>query len=265
MITYNNKEYPKALIYGDTHGCVEQVMELLAQAKLDNQIIPGRDLILSTGDLVDRGPDSTLNIRLCMNLGIQPVKGNHDDKWVRWRRNTQRELKDNNYKNKMRPLGPRDLEEFAKLTDEDHEWLAALPEFIEFKTLNQEYIVVHAGFLPGIPWRRQVFNTMCRLRYVDQDTKQMIPYRKDNDPPSNGKYWTEFWQGPEKVIYGHQVHDLNHVRVSNNNLCYGIDTGCCYAGNLTAMIIDASNPYQDKISYQQVKSSRAYAELWSHE
>lgn len=262
MITYNGKEYKRAIVFGDSHGCCQQVIELIHKV-YDNLIEqygrldgydPFANLWISVGDLTDRGPDSAELVQTCKLMNIQVVKGNHDNKWVRWRRNEQRKLTEPGYKNKMRPLSPHDLEEFAKLQDDDFTWLNGLPNYIEFGSSQDQWIVVHAGFLPDIPWRKQDYNIICRTRYIDPKTRKMIPYTKEY--PSGGPdsiYWTDFWQGPEKVIYGHQVHDLNHVRKSNNGLCFGIDTGAYLGGHLTAMIIDSSNPEIDKISYQQVQ------------
>src|SRR5690606_1029702 len=41
-------------IAGDIHGCYQWLMDELAR----RNFIPGQDLLISVGDLIDRGPDS---------------------------------------------------------------------------------------------------------------------------------------------------------------------------------------------------------------
>jgi hypothetical protein len=58
--------------------------------------------------------------------------------------------------------------------------------------------------------------------------------------PPDGHLWATRWPGPESVVYGHVVHDLAHPRLDEPRpgvFCYGIDTGCCFGGHLTALIL----------------------------
>lgn len=59
------------VIIGDIHGCLKSLEKLLEQ-------IPADAEIYSTGDLVDRGPDSKGVVSLCVERGIKPVMGNHE-------------------------------------------------------------------------------------------------------------------------------------------------------------------------------------------
>jgi diadenosine tetraphosphatase ApaH/serine/threonine PP2A family protein phosphatase len=257
MIKYNGLEFSRAIIISDIHGLYSEFSDLISLCDIDAKVL-NSDLVISVGDLEDRGPRSADVIKLCRKRNYQVVKGNHCDNWLGHHRNELREKSESGYKNKKRPLREHDYKEFKKLDNQDWEWMSNLPKYIEFESLNQQYIVVHAGFLPGIPYNQQSHNIISRVRYIDINTRQMIPYKVDNDPPPNSKYWTDFWQGPQKVIYGHQIWNQNHVRLSNNNLCYGIDTGLYKAGRLTALIIDASNPYIDRLSYKQIQGTINY-------
>ncbi|OON40515.1 serine/threonine-protein phosphatase [Izhakiella australiensis] len=62
-------------IVGDLHGCRRMLDEQLISQRFD----PQQDLLISVGDLIDRGPDS----RGCLALLDQPwfrcVRGNHEE------------------------------------------------------------------------------------------------------------------------------------------------------------------------------------------
>jgi hypothetical protein len=69
-------------------------------------------------------------------------------------------------------------------------------------------------------------------------------------------FWTEFWSGPESVVYGHNVHSEENPlieEVSPGVTCYGLDTGCCFGGRLTALILETKE-------IVQVQAKRAYYE-----
>lgn len=61
---------------GDLQGCLTPLQNLLE--RVDFQ--PGRDTLWSTGDLVNRGPQSLETLRFCYHLGdsFRMVLGNHD-------------------------------------------------------------------------------------------------------------------------------------------------------------------------------------------
>jgi hypothetical protein len=77
------------------------------------------------------------------------------------------------------------------------------------------------------------------------------------DAPDGVEPWAARWSGPQSVVYGHMVHDLTTPRIdrpADDVWCYGIDTGCCFGGHLTALIL----PERRLV---QVPAERAYAEL----
>lgn len=62
------------IIIGDLHGHPEILYRLLGQAKFD----PARDRVISTGDLVDRGPDSLGCLEFLNQPWFFAVRGNHE-------------------------------------------------------------------------------------------------------------------------------------------------------------------------------------------
>lgn len=67
-----------AAIFGDVHGRLDLLQILIARLREEY----GNDLDLySTGDLIDRGPDSRGVIDLCIRENVQAVLGNHES-WL---------------------------------------------------------------------------------------------------------------------------------------------------------------------------------------
>jgi serine/threonine protein phosphatase 1 len=89
------------------------------------------------------------------------------------------------------------------------DWIAALPPFL----LWPDLIVVHAGVAPGKRPETSTRAELTRIREVD------------------GKPWFDSWHGPETIVFGHwSVRgkvDLPLVK--------GLDTGCVYGGELSAI------------------------------
>jgi hypothetical protein len=69
----------------------------------------------------------------------------------------------------------------------------------------------------------------------------MAPQRRGEIPPHLSP-WATRWPGPESIIYGHHVHGLDEPRVDvpcAGVRCVGLDTGCCYGGRLSALVLPA--------------------------
>ena len=71
----------RVFVMGDIHGCLDEMNELLK--KIDFE--PKKDVLILTGDLVFRGKDSAGVIQRARELNALCVRGNHDDKVVRFR------------------------------------------------------------------------------------------------------------------------------------------------------------------------------------
>ncbi len=61
-------------LVGDLHGCFARLMAALRERKFD----PYQDLLLSVGDLIDRGPQSTECLDLLRYRWVYAVRGNHE-------------------------------------------------------------------------------------------------------------------------------------------------------------------------------------------
>lgn len=59
---------------GDIHGCLEQLRRKLWHCRFD----PWRDLLISVGDVIDRGPQSLRCLQLLEQHWVRAVRGNHE-------------------------------------------------------------------------------------------------------------------------------------------------------------------------------------------
>jgi bis(5'-nucleosyl)-tetraphosphatase (symmetrical) len=219
----------RTIVIGDVHGCLEELDALLRAADYR----PGRDRLVLLGDLLDRGPDGVGVVRRARELGADVVCGNHEEKHLRWAAHRARQREDPGYRIPMR-LGPRREAEHARLSDDDLRWLAALPPAI---ALDGGWVAVHAGALPGVPLEAQPPHVLLHLRDVDPEGRPLLGGALPCGP---ARPWAQAWTGPASVVYGHRVHALDAPRWDEpvpGVVCAGIDTGCCYGGRLTALVL----------------------------
>jgi hypothetical protein len=223
----------RTIVVGDVHGCLEELDELLRLV----QLRAGFDRLVFVGDLLDRGPDSVGVLRRARELGASSVLGNHESKHLRWARHEAWRRRDPSHRNPLRPFSPERMAEHRRLSADDLSWLAALPTVLR---LDGSWAVIHAGLSPRRRLDAQVREEVIRMRLVDTDG-HMVAQRRGAIPP-HLEPWATRWPGPESIIYGHHVHGLDEPRVDaphNGVRCVGLDTGCCYGGRLSALILPA--------------------------
>lgn len=89
--------------------------------------------------------------------------------------------------------------------------------------------------LRGMPRLRFIFNSFTRMRYCDREGRLDFEY---NGPPgTQPKHLMPWFKAPGRknadmtIIFGHWS-SLGYYEGDN---CYGIDTGCLWGGQLTAI------------------------------
>ncbi|HTE49441.1 MAG TPA: metallophosphoesterase [Kofleriaceae bacterium] len=189
------------VVIGDVHGCHQELLALL------DRIGPSQDdVLVSVGDLVDRGPEPAEVIRFFRDRpGSVVLTGNHERKHVRGVRSYAQEMT-------RLQLGAG----YAEAV----EWMATLPYYLEL----DDAIVVHAGLVPGVSLAEQREDVLCGSTAGEHELERQLA----------GRRWHEVWEGPKPVVFGHHVVDQPLVRPG---LIYGIDTGACHGGRLTALTL----------------------------
>lgn len=238
----------KTIIVGDSHGLIEEVVELVEQKC---GFKAGTDVLMSVGDMVDKGPESAAVVRFFRELGATVVLGNHEAKHVKYRKHFLALSKDPSYKIPMK-WGEDYARVFSSLSEKDLDWVCGLPKFHYFG--GGAWILVHAGLQAGLPMEKQA--KCLWLRYVRETDGEMIPFDGKPGAPVGGVWWASRWQGPEKIVYGHQPWD-GEVRVENGT--YGIDTGAVHGKKLTALVFEGVITADAKPEIVQVASKKVYA------
>lgn len=225
------------IVIGDIHGCLIEFEELLEKISYNSS----NDRLILLGDLVDRGPYSAEVIKKAREMNLESVMGNHEF-------NLLKKYNNPNYYDKSKKY-------YEKLSDEDLDYIFHMPPFIKVNN----YLIVHGGLRPNINIDLQKKEDLLSLRYLDSNmnTYSLSEFKKIKN--NEIKFWTHFWNGPESIIYGHQVHCLGSVlleKKDQNVFCIGMDSGCCFGGNLSALILET-------LEIIQVQSKDKYCELRS--
>ncbi len=215
----------RTIIIGDVHGCLDELLALVGKTRRDP-----RDRIVLVGDLVAKGPDSPGVVAWARESGADAVLGNHDAHVLRVAAGDH--IVRLPHRGVAESLAPADLD-----------WLRARPLWLRLGQLgDRERLVVHGGFVPGVPLDEQERDVVLNLRSIDADGR---PSKKLDGTP-----WAALWRGPEHVIFGHDA-----VRgLQRHPFATGLDTGCVYGNALTALVL----PDGDLVS---VPAARAYAPL----
>jgi serine/threonine protein phosphatase 1 len=192
----------RTIVIGDIHGCYDELLNLLAKVAISDA-----DRLVSLGDIVDRGADSVKVYDFLKNRPNTIVlMGNHERKHLRQTLSYGQEIV------KL---------QFGDRYDEFLTWTNNLPYYYE----TESAICVHAAIENGIPIAQQKEEVLCGCTAGEKYlTKQY-----------QNTYWSELYTGGKPVIFGHHV--VGDEPLTIDRRVYGIDTGACHGGRLTAVIL----------------------------
>lgn len=234
----------RIIFIGDIHGCYDELQSLLLKCSWD----PKSDRLILLGDLVDRGSNSGKVVRWARENNIEVVRGNHDDRYVKLHvKMKEHEKTPGNLKPTWLMNYPDRIKIYNSLSEEDHTWLANTP--IRIFIPEHKIIAVHAGIHPAKSLENQEDNSMMHVRFLHPG-HQRAPLDKDNaySQPKNSYFWADHYNEEWNVVYGHHVWSEEDIKIHANAKgykCYGIDTGCCFGGRLTALVFNeaGAEPY----------------------
>ncbi|KAG0286128.1 hypothetical protein BGZ96_009751 [Linnemannia gamsii] len=234
------KKASRTMIIGDVHGSLVGLDGFLKQVKFD----PSKDDIILAGDLVAKGPQSLEVIDRARQIQARCVRGNHDDKVIRWKGFLDSKNKD----------VPSDLVEGSehhkvaqKMTKEQYQYLLSCPLILTVpKELSVKKIpihVVHAGIDPSDKMAKQMPWVLVNIRNILKDG---TPSRKKKKGDGWAQVFNDFHSKRVKqgepdflMIYGHDAgRDLNVKQWS-----IGLDTGCVYGRKLSAYVVETGTIY----------------------
>jgi hypothetical protein len=209
----------RTIVVGDIHGCYDELSELLEKIALRSD-----DRLVSVGDLIVKGEKNREVLELFMSdRRFSAVLGNHDRKLLRYWKGETVSLK-KAHQSALAEL-ESDRESYAGYLD-------SLPLMIDLGA----HLVVHAGVRPGVSLEEQSVEDLTELRTLgtDRTSREGIP-------------WYEVYDGEKTVLFGHwpapEPRSAPHA--------IGLDTGCVYGYQLTALIIETGE-------FINVNARRAY-------
>ncbi|RIA97360.1 Metallo-dependent phosphatase-like protein [Glomus cerebriforme] len=225
----------KNLIFiGDVHGAFDELLKLINKIDYD----PLKDHLIFVGDLVAKGPKSIEVVRLIRSLGASCVRGNHDDKVLKWKNLLNfldsRKIELNEYikeHNISEDIVKSEHGLLAKKLDvETYNYLLSCPIILDIPEYN--LYVVHAGLLPDVLLSEQDPSDIMNMRNIKGDGK---PSKSKNEGHAWSKYWNavqEKSSSPRTVIYGHDASRGLKIKPYS----FGLDSRCVYGGELSALI-----------------------------
>jgi serine/threonine protein phosphatase 1 len=225
---------------GDCHGCLEMLRELRAamiadSARADADGPPAsRRVVVYLGDYIDRGPDSSGVLDLLIGEPLEGfetvhLKGNHEafmggfldgeDAAQVWLTNGGTETLSSYGLDVAALKGPWPEVDAptlrATLVDAVPEAHRAFVDGLALSHIEGDYFFAHAGIRPGVPLERQGENELLWIRE---------PFL--GSTADHGKV----------VVHGHSTTKEPEVRANR----IGIDTGACYGGKLTALVLEGA-------------------------
>ena len=210
----------RTIVIGDIHGCFRELSELLAAVEITDA-----DRLISLGDIVDRGADSVQVYDFLKNRPNTIVlMGNHERKHLR---------ETLSYAQEIVKL------QFGDRYQEFLDWVGKLPYYYE----TESAIFVHAAIEAEVAIELQREEVLCGCTAGEKYLTRQY----------NNTDWSELYTGKKPVIFGHHVVGEEPLIIDRQ--VYGIDTGACHGGKLTAVIIPG-------FEIAQVRADRDY---WQEE
>jgi serine/threonine protein phosphatase 1 len=203
----------KIYAIGDIHGCLDKLEAMMNRLAIDAE----HDTLVFIGDYIDRGPDSKGVVDFILDLkgklkNVICLVGNHEQTFLNYYFHEQdgQIFYLNGGDATIASYGYIETPEGKKINIPDNhlEFFESLLPYYE----TDDYIFAHAGIRPGVPLNKQSVDELTWIRY------EFIRYHYDF-----GKI----------VIFGHTP--VPEPMIQPNKI--GIDTGACYGGPLTCVIL----------------------------
>ncbi|HFJ2986586.1 TPA: metallophosphoesterase [Klebsiella pneumoniae] len=205
----NGEEWRRVLVCGDLHGCFTNLMNRLDEVGFD----PAQDLLISVGDLIDRGTENVECLDLINQPWFRAVRGNHEQMML------DAVMSAGSILHWMQNGGSW----FYNL-DADQQILAKslvrkaaeLPLIIEVEKGRKKFVICHADY----PHDEYEYGKPV-------DSQQAIWSRERISLSIDG--FSSSISGADLFIFGH-TPALQPMRIKNQLY---IDTGAVFNGNLT--------------------------------
>lgn len=165
---------------GDIQGCLTPLKALLKKVNFNKK----NDLLVSVGDLINRGPESLETLRFCMDLGdsFKMVLGNHDLHLLAVAEGVRKPSKNDTLQD---ILDAPDRQEILL-------WLRTHPLLVEVEDCH----IVHAG-IPHIWGIDKAYKLAAEVSGAIQSTKRKLFF--ENMYGNSPDIWCDDLKGPERL------------------------------------------------------------------
>lgn len=198
-----NKDNARVFLVGDLHGCYSKLMRELMKVDFDFS----RDLVVCTGDLIDRGKKSLDCLKLIEKPWFESVRGNHDDLAY-----FSVILNDKETRVCWKANGGGWFNQYDSEHIEAVNLIGQLPYIIELNRNGLKYVVAHADYPSNSYKRFKLFDvsdlTWSRERFQSDDNFNI--------------------EGADVFVFGHSPVE-GPTKKGN---CLYIDCGAVFTGNM---------------------------------
>lgn len=210
----NGADYRRIFVVGDIHGCLNKLDEKLLSVDFDES----KDLLISVGDLIDRGSQNVECLDLITQPWFRAVRGNHE----------QMAIDALDVKYGMAECWVANGGMWFFCLDPDQKLLAtslinqaaALPLVIEVTTDSGKYVVAHADY-PGNEYY-----------YGKPVSEELVIWNRDRVGDAMDGLGAEI-TGAKQFIFGHTPMS----KPSQFKNQFYIDTGAVFGRELTVIQI----------------------------
>ena len=222
----------RTIIIGDLHGCADETRALMKKCS-----VRAEDQVIFLGDLVDRGPDIAECVELAMHrerVQGKPacILGNHEERHLFY---DDIEKK----KGQVTVSSPTHAATRKQLKASHYDYFRRLPKYIRLPEFHA--VCVHAGVYPGRPIEKQTDRHLLHAQMIRPfDEFGNLTYEEKTvwaskvpDGETGWGFWTKYWDGPERIIFGHSV--LNKPLFTDKVV--GLDGGACFGLELWALVL----------------------------
>ena len=252
-------------LIGDVQGCCDALDRLLAEIGFS----PSRDRVFVLGDLVNRGPQSLATLRRLRGLGDAAVclLGNHDlhllavayggrtqrrddtlndvldapdrDEWITWLRHRPMALQAHGWLMVHAGVVPQwDAATTLQLALEVEAVLRGpdVGEFLSVMYGNEP--LLWTPQIEGSARLRLIINVLTRIRFCTADGTLDLASKEGAGAAPPGHY--AWFDAPGRLTAGAPVAfgHWSTLGLVNRPDLLGLDTGCVWGGQLTAVRID---------------------------
>ena len=210
----NGADFRNVWVVGDLHGCYTNLMGRLDELKFD----PAQDLLISVGDLVDRGSENVECLELIGMPWFRAVRGNHEQMMLDG-------VEDYTLERQWRANGGS----WYFFLDDDAgryvrknllQRVAYLPLIIELVTGDKKVVICHADY----PHNEYAFDKPV--------PEEMVIWNRERVSDAQDGIVKEI-TGADLFIFGH-TPAREPLKYANQMY---IDTGAVFCGNLTLVQI----------------------------